>query len=79
MTIAPSGAAACLLPCHLGDGDPAPVRLAGSSPVAQRDLRLLSHPDQRDLARVVAVKAWLLDAPAQDSQTRRGLMPPSSG
>jgi DNA-binding transcriptional LysR family regulator len=79
LAIARSGVAACLLPCHLGDGDPALLRLTGSNPVTQRDLWLLSHPDQRELARVVAVKEWLLDALAQDNQALRGLPPPSSG
>lgn len=57
-----AGAGAAILPCYLGDADPALVRIGG--PVAELaiDLWLLTHPDLRDVARIRAFTAFVGDA-----------------
>jgi len=47
------GTGATLLPCHLGDRDPALVRLTGPIPELDEDMYLVVH---RDLRRVAAVR-----------------------
>lgn len=50
-----SGAAAAVLPCHLGDGDPALRRLGPPLPEVTAEQWLLVHRDLRALPRVRAV------------------------
>ena len=49
-----AGMGVALLPCHLGDGEPALVRLGPAQPEVRLDLWLLTHPDLRRTARVRA-------------------------
>jgi DNA-binding transcriptional LysR family regulator len=76
LALARAGVAACLLPCFMGDGDPALTRLTGPEPVSRRDLWLLSHPDQGDLARVSTVKNWLGEELARDATRLEGRQRP---
>jgi len=56
-----AGLGRSLLPCAVADRHPALRRqdLPGLPQPPSRELWLLTHPDQRELARIVAVQAWL--------------------
>jgi DNA-binding transcriptional LysR family regulator len=57
-----AGAGAAILPCYLGDADPALVRIGGPVEALAIDLWLLTHPDLRDVARIRAFTAFVGDA-----------------
>lgn len=56
------GAGRALLPCYLGDADPALVRIGEPVPELTTDLWLLVHPDLRRVARVRAVRDRIVGA-----------------
>lgn len=64
------GLGLAVLPCFLGDTDPALARLGEPLPACDSELWLLSHPELRETARVKAVRAWLFKA----LQTRAPLL-----
>ena len=55
-----AGAGLAVLPCHMGDGDPALRRLGAPLPEVAADQWLLVHRDLRDLPRVRAVMDSLI-------------------
>ncbi|MDZ7829810.1 MAG: LysR family transcriptional regulator [Halofilum sp. (in: g-proteobacteria)] len=57
-----AGAGAAVLPCYLGDADPALARIGGPIEELAIDLWLLTHPDLRDVARIRAFTAFVGDA-----------------
>jgi DNA-binding transcriptional LysR family regulator len=55
-----AGLGRSMLPCIVGDRIPGLARLqSGDEAMPARELWLLSHPDLRHLARIVAVVAWI--------------------
>ncbi|WP_338848250.1 LysR family transcriptional regulator [Massilia sp. W12] len=56
-----AGLGLCLLPCHLGDANPALRRCSAPVPECAVNLWLLTHPDLRQTVRVKAVYQFLLD------------------
>ena len=55
-----AGAGLAVLPCHMGDADPALRRLGAPLPEVAADQWLLVHRDLRDLPRVRAVMDSLI-------------------
>ena len=55
-----AGAGLAVLPCHMGDGDPALRRVGAPLPEVAADQWLLVHRDLRDLPRVRAVMDSLI-------------------
>lgn len=62
LALARTGVGAAVLPCFLGDAEPALTRVTGPEPICRRELWLLSHPDLRDVRRIAAFAAWLREA-----------------
>lgn len=71
-----SGAGLGILPCVVGDGDPALLRL--TAPIAElaHDQWLLVHPDLRTVARVRLVIDWLRAAFREEKATLEGRRSP---
>lgn len=57
-----AGSGVAVLPCYLGDADPALARIGGPVDALAIDLWLLTHPDLRDVARIRAFTAFVGDA-----------------
>lgn len=57
-----AGSGLAVLPCYLGDADPALVRIGEPVQELAIDLWLLTHPDLRDVARIRAFTAFVGDA-----------------
>ena len=66
------GLAVGLLPCFMGDPDPALVRLSGAAPVLQREVWLLVHPELRHSARVRAAIDWLAEVCSAEREAFAG-------
>ena len=66
-----AGAGLGLLPCFLGDADPALVRLTAPIEELTADYWLLQHPDMRTVPRVREVARWIIAA-FRDGRARRG-------
>jgi DNA-binding transcriptional LysR family regulator len=56
------GAGRAVLPCYLADADTALVRLDEPIPALDTDLWLLVHPDLRCMARIRAVRDFVIAA-----------------
>lgn len=56
------GLGLAVLPCFLGDTEPALVRMGEPVPMCDSELWLLSHPELRETVRVKALRQWLLQA-----------------
>ncbi len=67
-----AGAGIALIPCMLGDADDALVRVPGSEPVALFDIWILSHPGLRDMARLRAMRDFLVAALEAKASLFRG-------
>ena len=68
-----AGAGLALIPCMLGDADPALVRVPGTAPMALFDIWILSHPGLRDMARLRAMRDWLVAALEAKAPALRGV------
>jgi DNA-binding transcriptional LysR family regulator len=68
-----AGLGLVMLPCYLGDADPALVRLTRPDRHEPADVWLLSHPDLRATARLQAVRARLRDALLAAADRLRGV------
>ena len=72
-----AGAGLALIPCMLGDAEPGLVRVPGAEPIALFDVWILSHPGLRDMARLRAMRDWLVAALEAKGPALRGVGPPA--
>jgi DNA-binding transcriptional LysR family regulator len=70
-----AGAGLGILPCFVGDADPALVRVTGVIDALDCDYWLLVHPDLRSVARIRRVIDWIRKAFADQRVTLRGESP----
>ncbi len=69
------GLGLAVLPCFLGDSEPALVRMNEPVPECDSELWLLSHPELRETVRVKALRQWLLKALSAQADLLAGLRP----
>jgi DNA-binding transcriptional LysR family regulator len=67
-----AGAGLGILPCFLGDDDPALVRLTAPIPEVSADYWLLVHPDLRAVPRVRRLMDWIVAAFRRDRRALDG-------
>ncbi|MBB5206342.1 DNA-binding transcriptional LysR family regulator [Inhella inkyongensis] len=69
------GLGLAVLPCFLGDTEPALARLGEPLADCDSELWLLSHPELRETVRVKAVREWLLKTLGTERDLLAGLRP----
>ncbi len=69
LAAARDGAGLAVLPCYLADSDERLVRIGEAIPALSTDLWLLTHPDLRKTARILAFSDFVADA-VKDSSAR---------
>jgi DNA-binding transcriptional LysR family regulator len=70
-----AGLGIAMLPCYVADGDPSLRRLAKPDVRHLADLWLLSHPDLRDNARLLATRECVFEALRRRESLFRGDTP----